>query len=83
MSLLVYNDSLFQDESGSGSIVELSEESLDYDYVAENILTNTDHFLASKISGQFKTWHLIFFTSIGTLVASRFVLSIMGVLGNY
>ena len=63
--------SLFQSDSGSGSIVELSDEDMDYNYVAENILTNTDHFLESKISGQFRTWHLIFFTSLGTLVAGR------------
>ena len=62
---------LFQSDSGSGSIVELSDEDMDYNYVAENILTNTDHFLESKISGQFRTWHLIFFTSLGTLVAGR------------
>ena len=61
----------FQSDSGSGSIVELSDEDMDYNYVAENILTNTDHFLESKISGQFRTWHLIFFTSLGTLVAGR------------
>lgn len=42
---------------------------MDYDYLVENVLTNTDRFLENKISGQFKAWHLIFFISAGTLLA--------------
>lgn len=47
----------------------MTEDKLASDYVEENILTNTDLFLENKISGQLKTWHLIFFISSGTLVA--------------
>ena len=57
-----------------GSTVDMSEESLNYDYVVENVLTKTDRFLEKKVSGEMKTWHLIFFISSGILVLSKYKL---------
>ena len=52
-------------------IIDVSDDYMEAEYVAENILTNTDRFLEDKITGQFKAWHLILFVSAGTLVASK------------
>ncbi len=53
------------------NIVELSEEDLNYDYVVENVFSNTDRFLENKISGSLKTWHLILIVTTGTMIASK------------
>lgn len=52
-------------------MLDISDEAMDYDYVVENVLSNTDLFLENRITGKLKAWHLIFIVSAGTLVASE------------
>ena len=58
--------------------MDYSEEELDYEYVVQNVLTNTDRFLEGDIFARnLKTWHVIFFVSAGTLVASNVTLILL------
>lgn len=50
-------------------MLEFSDETLNHEYVVENILTNTDLFLEDRITGRLKAWHLILIVSAGVLIA--------------
>ena len=55
---------------GSGS-AEFPHDTLDHNYVEQNVFSNTDRFLEDDLFVKdLKTWHVIFFVSAGTLVAS-------------
>ena len=56
---------------GSGS-AEFPHDTLDHNYVEQNVFSNTDRFLEDDLFVKnLKTWHVIFFVSVGTLVSSK------------
>ena len=60
-------------EQKKNPIVEIPDSDLDWEYVKDNILTNTDLFLEKPVTenGALRTWHLIFIISGALMVTSK------------